>query len=211
MRLNKQDGGNRQCICITNNEVAADEQKALREQGLRPGDKDWEKHGICDFITKPRVAAAISGKTPEGEPIKGEYKFTDEFAMAEGFAENAAFFTLSYETSVAVNHHYAFARIAPLLWLRAGGRGQCIEKLPSAGWAVADAYGLLVERDATEAFVQKVYQAKDLRVAYIVTDEDWFFELVAQRLPAGVEPVRLYESYLNNFAFLNDEEKGDKP
>ncbi|MEI2807429.1 MAG: DNA methyltransferase [Albidovulum sp.] len=31
MRLNRQDGGRRQCICVTNNEVAADEQKALRK------------------------------------------------------------------------------------------------------------------------------------------------------------------------------------
>jgi adenine-specific DNA-methyltransferase len=37
MRLNKQDGGRRQCISVTNNEVAASEQKLLREQGLRPG------------------------------------------------------------------------------------------------------------------------------------------------------------------------------
>lgn len=73
MRLNRQDGGRRQCISVTNNEVAADEQKALREQGLRPGDAEWEKHGICDYITKPRVAAAINGKTPAGEPIKGDY------------------------------------------------------------------------------------------------------------------------------------------
>jgi len=210
MRLNKQDGGNRQCICITNNEVAADEQKALRERGLRPGDKDWEKHGICDFITKPRVAAAITGNTPEGDPIKGEYKFTDEFSMADGFTENAAFFTLSYETSVSVNYHYAFARIAPMLWLRAGSRGRCIEKLPAVGWAVADAYALLSQPDGVEPFVQAVHLAKGLRVAYIFTDEDWFFEMVAQRLPAGIEPVRLYESYLNNFAFLNDDENGDK-
>jgi adenine-specific DNA-methyltransferase len=98
MRLNHQDGGRRQCISVTNNEVAADEQKALREQGLRPGDTEWEKHGICDYITKPRVAAAITGKTPDGEPIKGDYKFTDEFPMADGFEENAEFFTLTYET-----------------------------------------------------------------------------------------------------------------
>lgn len=45
MRLNRQDGGSRQCISVTNNEVAADEQKALRENGLRPGDADWEKYG----------------------------------------------------------------------------------------------------------------------------------------------------------------------
>src|SRR5690606_36329892 len=34
MRLNRQDHGRRQCISVTNNEVAAGEQKALREQGL---------------------------------------------------------------------------------------------------------------------------------------------------------------------------------
>lgn len=75
MCLNKEDSGKRQCISITNNEVGADEQKALREQGLRPGDPDWEKIGICDYITKPRLEAAISGKTPEGDPIEGGYQF----------------------------------------------------------------------------------------------------------------------------------------
>ena len=35
--------------------------------------------------------------------------------MAEGFEENAEFFTLTYETPVAVNYQTAFTRIAPLL------------------------------------------------------------------------------------------------
>ncbi len=122
MRLNRQDGGRRQCVSVTNNEVAADEQIEFRKQGLRPGDQDWEKRGICDYITKPRVEAAITGKTPDGQPIEGDYKFTDEFPMDEGFEENAEFFTLTYETPVAVSHHVSFARIAPLLWLRAGSR-----------------------------------------------------------------------------------------
>lgn len=61
MRLNRQDGGRRQSISVTNNEVAADEQLALRKRGLRPGDADWEQWGICDHITKPRVQAAITG------------------------------------------------------------------------------------------------------------------------------------------------------
>ena len=203
MRLNRQDGGRRQCISVTNNEVAADEQKALREQGLRPGDPDWEKQGICDYITKPRVAAAITGKTPTGEPIKGDYKFTDEFPMADGFAENAEFFTLTYETPVSVSHNLAFARIAPLLWLRAGASGKRIDKLPADGWEVADTYGLLTEVDKATRFINAVNKAKHLRVAYIVTDDDRRFEAIAQRLPDGVEPVRLYESYLTNFSFTH--------
>jgi len=206
MRLNRQDGGHRQCICVTNNEVAADEQMALREQGLRPGDADWEKHGICDYITKPRVAAAITGKTPDGEPIKGDYKFTDEFPMAEGFEENAEFFTLTYETPVAVSHHMAFARIAPLLWLRAGSRGQCIDKLPADGWEVVDAYGLLIQMDRATPFLKAVSKTENLRVAYIVTDDERRFQALARRLPQGVEAVRLYESYLTNFAFANGDD-----
>jgi len=205
MRLNRQDGGKRQCISVTNNEVADDEQKALREQGLRPGDAEWEKHGICDYITKPRIQAAITGNTPNGEPIKGDYKFSDEFPMADGFEENAEFFTLSYETPVSVNHNRAFARIAPLLWLRAGSRGQRIDKLPEAGWEVADAYALLVDVDSATPFIKATGKAKDLRVAFIVTDDDRRFQAIARRLPDGVEPVRLYESYLTNFSFANGE------
>jgi adenine-specific DNA-methyltransferase len=206
MRLNRQDGGRRQCISVTNNEVAADEQKALREQGLRPGDIDWEKHGICDHITKPRVAAAITGKTPDGEPIKGDYKFADEFPMAEGFQENAEFFNLTYETPVAVSHHMAFARIAPLLWLRAGSRGGRIEKLPAAGWEVVDAYGLLTQLDRATPFLKALGKTESLRVAYIVTDDERRFQALARRLPQGVEAVRLYESYLTNFAFANGDD-----
>lgn len=205
MRLNKQDGGRRQCISVTNNEVAAVEQKALREKDLRPGDPDWEKHGICDYITKPRVAAAITGKTPAGEPIKGDYKFTDEFPMADGFEENAEFFTLTYEAKSAVNHNLAYARIAPMLWLRAGAQGRRIDKLPPEGWAVADTYGLLTEVDQATPFIHAVSQASGLRIAYIVTDDDRRFQAIAKRLPDGIEPVRLYESYLSNFSFANGE------
>jgi len=206
MRLNKQDGGLRQCISVTNNEVGADEQKALREQGLRAGDTEWEALGICDYITKPRVQAAITGKTSDGEPIKGEYKFTDEFPMADGFTENAEFFTLTYESPLAVTYQTAFAHIAPLLWLRAGSRGRRIDKLPAKGWAVVDTYGLLVDLDCASEFLKAVRKTADPRIAYIVTDDERRFQTLARRLPDGVETVRLYESYLTNFGFANGDE-----
>lgn len=203
MRINKQDGGRRQCSSVTNNEVGAEEHADLRAQGLRAGDKEWERWGICDYITKPRIAAAITGTTPDGVPIRGDYKFTDEFPMADGFRQNAEFFTLTYETPVAVSHNVAFARIAPLLWMRAGSRGARIDKVPPTGWAVVDAYGLLAEPDEASSFLKAVRQSKDLRIAYIVTDDDRRFQAIARRVPDHVEPVRLYESYLTNFAFAN--------
>lgn len=201
MRLNRQDGGRRQCISVTNNEVAADEHAALRKEGLRPGDAEWEKLGICDYITKPRIAAAITGKTPDGKDIEGDYKFTDEFPMAEGFEENGEFFTLTYEAPVAVSHNLAFQRIAPLLWMRAGSEGRRIDDLPAAGWDVADTYGVLVDLDRAAAFCDAAAAQPTLRIAYVVTDDDRRFQAVARALPDSVEPVRLYESYLSNFRF----------
>jgi len=201
MRLNRQDDGRRQCISVTNNEVAADEQAALRKAGLRPGDTDWEKWGICDYITKPRIAAAITGKTPEGKAIDGDYNFADEFPMSEGFEENAEFFTLTYETPVTVGHNRAFARIAPLLWMRAGSEGRRIEDLPKQGWDIADTYALLIDLDKAVPFAKKVEAKGTIRVAYVVTDDDRRFQSVVRRLHAAVEPVRLYESYLTNFRF----------
>lgn len=203
MRLNRQDDGRRQCIAVTNNEVAAADQDKLRKNTFRPGDSEWERWGICDYVTKPRVLAAITGNSPDGKPIQGDYEYTDEFPMAEGFEENAEFFTLTYETSVSVGHNLAFGRIAPLLWLRAGAQGQRIEKLPSDGWAVVDTYGLLTDVDAATPFTKAVKAASGIKIAYIVTDDDRRYQAIARRLPDGVEPVRLYESYLTNFSFTH--------
>lgn len=199
MRLNRQDGGRRQSISITNNEVSADEQRRLRRDGLRPGDPKWETLGICDYVTKPRLEAAITGRTPGGESIKGDYKFTDEFPMAEGFAENVEFFTLTYESPWRVARGRAFDVVAPLLWMRAGSEGRRIDEIPAAGWDVADVYGMIADLDQTGPFLEAVTGSDRVRMAFIVTDDDRAFQSVCAVLPERVEPVRLYESYLRNF------------
>ena len=85
MRLNHQDSGKRKCICITNNEVSEEESKRLTKKQLRQGDDEWEALGIAHFITWPRIRAAISGLTPSGRPIKGEYGVkTEEYQEVEG-------------------------------------------------------------------------------------------------------------------------------
>lgn len=198
MRLNRQDGGRRRSISVTNNEVSADEENRLRAQDMRPGDSEWEAFGICEYITKPRIRAAVTGRTLEGEPIEGDYKFTDEFPMAEGFEENVEFFAMTYQAPRPVAHNRAFEAIAPLLWLRAGSQGRRIEKA-KADFDVADTYGVLFDLDASQQFLAAVGEAESVRVAFIVTDDDRGFQMVCGELPARVEAVRLYESYLTNF------------
>lgn len=201
MLLNRRDGGRRQCISITNNEVGADEGLALRKKGLRPGDDEWERWGICEYVTKPRIEAAITGIRPDGRLVDGVYDFDNKRPMSEGFEENAEFFTLTYETPVSVSHNRAFARIAPLLWMRAGSKGKRIDAMPAYGWEVADTYGLLTDLDKASAFCKAVGAKGSIRIAYIVTDDDRRFQAVTRHLPDAVEPVRLYESYLSNFRF----------
>lgn len=196
MRLNRQDGGRRQALLVTNNEVSADEHRALRSAGFRPGDPEWEQHGICEQVTKPRIRAAITGKTPGGEPIGGQYKFTDEFPMAEGFEENAMFFTLTYESRWRVSTDRAFAAISPLLWLRAGSKGSRIETLPD-GWAVGDSYGIIRDLDLSTEFIAAMHKSITVCTAYVVTDDEGRYQQIANEL-SGIETVRLYENYLRN-------------
>ena len=200
MRLNKQDGGKRRSIMVTNNEVSAEEQKALREKGLRPGDPEWEALGIADYVTKPRVTAAITGKTPEGDPIKGDYKFTDEFPMSDGFEANARYFSLEYLNPVMVEFGYAFSRIAPLLWMRAGQVGPVIDELPDRGWEVTDFYAVIENCDDAPAFIEAVKQRPGITHVYIITDNVSVYRRVARGFDDSIQAIQLYESYLTNFA-----------
>ena len=198
IRLNRQDNGRRQCISITNNEVSPNEEDELRQQGFRAGDPEWERWGICEYVTKPRLQGAITGLAPDGEPIAGNYDYTDEFPFADGFLENVEFFTMTYEASRPMAHNRAFAAIAPLLWLRAGARGPRIESA-RPDFDVAGTYAVLFDLDTSGEFLVAVGESESVRIAFIVTDDDRGFQAVCRELPARVEAVRLYESYLTNF------------
>ena len=198
MRLNHQYGGQRRSISITNNEVSVIEQKALNRKGLRAGEPGWEANGICDYITKPRLKAAATGLTPEGAVIKGDYKFVDEFPMAEGFEENIEFFTLSYENPALVELDLAFERIAPLLWMRAGAQGRRIDERTDT-FDLTHTYAVLFNVDSSKPFLDAVEKAEALRIAYIVTDDETQYQAIAGQLPEGIESARLYESYLRTF------------
>ena len=198
MRLNRQDGGRRSCILVTNNEVSVEKQAELRRKGVRPGDPDWEALGIFEYVTKPRIEAAATGRDLDGDRIQGEYGFVDEFPMDEGFDENIEFFSMTYQAPLPVAHNRAFEAIAPLLWLRAGSQGRRIEKA-KPDFEVADTYAVLFDLDAASGFLAGVSGTPSVKTAFIVTDDDRGFQTICSELPTRVEAIRLYESYLANF------------
>ena len=234
MRLNHQDGGHRRSISVTNNEVGVEEAKSLIKAGYRQGDPEWEARGICEYITKPRIKAAITGETPSGKPIKGSYSIMredfeldeeaqavskrtgkpikrnyyvkkqvpdpsvrDQFPMADGFEENAVFYDLTYQDPTAVRLGMAFREVAPLLWLRAGARGRCIEE-EKPDWDIADTYAVLFDPSRANAFVSELAKAPHVGLVYVVTDDERRFASVSAML-GGLPAVRLYADYLRSF------------
>lgn len=203
MRLNREDGGERQSIVVTNNAVSPDEDRSLKTRGLRPGDEDYEAIGIFNFITRPRIEAAISGTQPDGTPIPGEYRFGDQFSISDGLDATANFFDFVYLDPEDVELDLAFEAIAPLLWLRAGGVGPVIQKSLDAAsrhrpYAWTDHYGVLFNPDRWRSFVTKA--PSTARAAFVVTDSQATFSGIAHELPEHLDVVRLYENYLTTFA-----------
>ncbi|MFG2384681.1 site-specific DNA-methyltransferase [Streptomyces avermitilis] len=204
-RLNREDDGRRRSILVTNNEVSVAEAKALREQGLSPGDPAWEDLGICRYITIPRMRAAVTGISSTGNPLKGEYKFGQAFPMSDGLDENIEFFDLTYEDASMVSLGRRFEAIAPLLWMKAGAKGERIDKISDQGWEVLDDanYGVLFDTSSWPGFVEAVTKRKSeaLRLShlFIVTDSLVEFQQIAGRIDQGIELVRLYADYLRTF------------
>jgi hypothetical protein len=66
--INALDGGQRRCILVSNNEVAAKSSDRLLRAGHLPGDEEYEKHGIFWKATRPRCEAAITGRDARGKP-----------------------------------------------------------------------------------------------------------------------------------------------
>lgn len=205
-RLNHQDGGRRRSITITNNEVAADEANSLRARGIFPGSRDWEARGICEFITIPRITAAITGRTPAGDPVIGDYAFGQKFPISEGLQENVEFFELTYEDGGLISLGRRFEAIAPLLWLKSGAVGPRIDSIDTdQGWSLPEGatYAVLFDPQQWAGFVEEINQRQDdnrpLAHVFVVTDSLNEFQQIVSRLDGSQAATRLYADFLRTF------------
>ncbi len=200
--LNHLDGGHRRCICVTNNEVGDKEEKKFVKQGLRPSDPDWEKYGIANYITWERVKSCITGIDTTGKPIKGDYKFTEEFPMSDGFKANAVFCELTYESAWPIRLDNAFNAIAPILWMQAGCKGRIIRKMGKS-YSVTPYYAVLFDYKYASKFCEKVKNTPTVKTVFVVTDDQRRYSNMCNRLP-GIAVHRLYETFLKTFEIYGE-------
>lgn len=196
LRLNAEDGGTRQSILVTNNEVGSKQAKVLRKAGHHPGDPEWEAHGVFQYVTRPRLSTVVTGKRQDGS------------VYSEGLDANVEFFDLTYLDPGMVRRGREFETIAPLLWMEAGATDERINAVPDAGWALTPRYGVLFAIDALKPFAAAVTRAATDEtppsVLFVITDSPTEYQHVVERLPIGITTVRLYEDYLTNYTINTD-------
>lgn len=196
--LNAEDGGNRRCILVTNNEVSSDEAKELTKKGHKPGDEAWERLGIARYVTWPRTVCSIEGHDVNGAPLKGNYLGSDR-PMADGIAANAAFFHLGFLDRNAVARGTQLEKLLSLLWLKAGAIGKCPEAKADDKMMIfpENRFAVLVNSQYAEEFRQEL-SGRQIEVAYIITDYEGEYKSIADSLHVPTT-YQLYRDYLDNF------------
>lgn len=199
--LNAEDGGNRRCILVTNNEVSADEAKALTKAGHKPGDEAWEKLGIARYVTWPRTVCSIEGHDVNGEPLTGTYLGSDR-PMADGFPANAIFFKLGFLDKTAVALGTQFQALLSTLWMKAGAVGACPElpdeELPDMLILPKNQFAVLLEEMTFPLFQKRMKDAEGIRTIFFVTDSEPNFRKMSKAFSKAAT-YQLYRDYLSNF------------
>ena len=199
--LNAEDGGNRRCILVTNNEVSVDEAKTLTQQGYHPGDEEWEKLGIARYVTWPRTVCSIEGHDVNGNPLKGNY-IGSNIPMADGFKANAAYFKLGFldKNSVALGRQ--FKEMLPTLWMKAGAIGRCPElhdsEIQNVMLYPENKFAVLTEETAFSELLSALSQYSEIETVYIITDYEPGYRSMAKNLNVK-QTYQLYRDYLDNF------------
>ncbi len=199
-RLNAEDGGQRRCIMVTNNEVSDEEAAQLRKRGFKPGDKEWEDMGIARYITWPRTVCTIEGHDVNGQPLKGNY-YDNNLPMSDGFRANAVFFQLGFLDKTAVSLGMQLKEMLPVLWMKAGSVG----RLPELTGEPADMiilpenkFAILVNDNVFAVFEEELKKYPEIQTVFIITDYEINYRAMIKSLQVKTS-YQLYRDYLDNF------------
>ena len=199
--LNDEDGGNRRCIMITNNEVSVTEEEAYKEKGLQPGDEEWEKHGIAQYVTWPRTVCSIKGVNIKGESLEGTY-LTNHKPMSEGFSSNCVYFRVGFLDKNEIALGRQFKELIPILWMKAGAIGKRPEinenEIPDMIILKENKFAVLVNESHFMEFEKNMEEHPEIETVFIVTDSEAGYREIISNLKV-TNTYQLYRDYLDNF------------
>ena len=189
--LNASDGGRRQSILVTNNEVEEKTARRLYREGKFRGDPAFEANGIFEQVTRPRAEAVARGVSSNGKPLPKDLA---------GFPENLEFFALEYADPEDVDLGRHDDALLPLVWLAAGAVGPRDRKRKTPFSMPPGArYGVLFEERQFRSFLIALRGRPDVTHVWLVTDSEAAYAEMSTRLPRRVQASMLYRDYLRTF------------
>ena len=209
--LNAEDGGHRRCIMVTNNEVSVEEARTLTKKGYKPGDEEWEKLGIAQYVNWPRTVCSIEGHDINGQPLKGEYLGTDHRKMSDGFESNCIFFKLDFLDKDNVALGKQFRELLPLLWMKTGAIGTCPtldgESVPDMLVLPNNEFAVLNNAKMFALFLEQIQENESIRDIYLIVDSASMYREMAKMLTTAMpernlHTCQLYRDYLDNFRII---------
>lgn len=85
--MNIEDGWNRKCILVTNNEISADEEKILTEKWYKKWDEERENLWIARYVTRPRMECVINWVDVNWKPLDWNYWIEKEVYVIDEDAQ----------------------------------------------------------------------------------------------------------------------------
>jgi len=182
--LNVADGGNRQCVIVTNNEVSEEEARTLTGQGFHPGQPEWDQHGICRSVTWPRSKFTILGRRDDGTPLPGDYLTGKQVEREKprsirqlGFAEGR---------NLAVPQRKQIAALLPAVPQ---------SKIDDTPWFLDDeiAVSILWDVQQAEGWLEVLAEADHVTEAHVVTQENRLFTALKTQIVETLGPQTVNE------------------
>lgn len=191
IRLNAEDQGTRQCILVTNNELSAKDDAALRKVGHQPGSTEYEAKGVFHHVTKPRIETIVTGVRQDGS------------AYSDGLPANVEFLDLTYLEESRVHAALEYENLAPLFWLKSGAVGSTVQRTkdsPDYEWNEKSSMAVLFNAgkaaELAELLTTKPNQVKHV---FIITDSPEQGDLAGKAFSDEITVEPIYGSYLNAF------------
>ncbi|MDQ6909608.1 MAG: site-specific DNA-methyltransferase [Actinomycetota bacterium] len=202
--LNAEDDGHRRSVIVTNNEVAEAENRRLLERGFYRGDAEYETSGVFERVTRPRCTAAITGATPQGQPVDGDY--LNGLALSDGFEEAVEYYKLNYLDPDSVRLGDQLGAILPMLRLAAGAIGE-IPAVDDGAWLIPEdgPWAVLLDDSRFAKFRALIERRPELTKVWLVTTSEESFARLRTQLAPGLTVSMLYRDYLRSFEINMDQ------
>ena len=191
IRLNAEDQGTRQCILVTNNELAAKDDALLRKAGHEPGSAEYEAQGVFHNVTKPRVETVVTGVRQDGSNY------------SDGLPANVEFLELTYLEESRVHAGLEYERLAPLFWLKSGAVGPVVQRTTATDayeWNEESSMAVLFNAGrAAELAEHLAIKPNQVKHVFIITDSPEQGDLAGEAFGDEITVEPIYGSYLGAF------------